>query len=230
MPFNERADEHTVVINDNYHKSMYAFHRRNNKREVIVGWFATTTAVGEYINDNSSLINDFYAGECANPVHLVVDTTLMGDKVNVKGFVNHKNLIGDAFHELKVEVDMTDAEATLIYHMINGQKKGEEFLQSTVQSSLPSAAKRVEQSTDRLLGAIDSLQQYVDDVVDNKAPANREVGIAISDALSACGASQLANANTPSVNARYQDLIMVSYLSTLAQSQALVAEKLNQII
>lgn len=123
---------------------------------------------------------------------------------------------------------MTDAEATLIYHMINGQS--ESFKESNVKAALPSAAKRVELSTDRLLNAIDSLQQYVDDVVENKAPANREVGIAISDALSACNSSQLANAQGPSINARYQDLIMVSYLSTLAQSQALVAEKLNQII
>lgn len=210
---------------------MYAFHRRNNKKEVIVGWYSTTTPVGEYINDNSSLINDFYAAECSSPIHLVVDTTLLTDKVNVRGFLNNKNFIGDAFHEIKVDIDMTDAEATLIYQMIHGQKKGEEFKDATVKATLPSAAKRVEQSiSEHLVQAIDNLQQYVDDVVDNKIPANRDIGIAIADALSAANPANLANPQVSSINARYQDLIMVSYLSTLAQSQALVAEKLNQII
>jgi hypothetical protein len=64
----------SVGINRDYFKLMYNFHRRINKKEKIVGWYTTTTAEGALINDNSSLIQDFYSSECENSVHLVVGT------------------------------------------------------------------------------------------------------------------------------------------------------------
>ena len=45
-----------------------------NPKETIVGWYATSMEGGAMIVDSSSLIHDFYASECEDPIHLVVDT------------------------------------------------------------------------------------------------------------------------------------------------------------
>jgi hypothetical protein len=79
VPHMEKKDELFVAINKDYHKTMYNFHRRINRKEKIVGWYTTTSAEGALINDNSSLIHDFYSQECDHPVHIVVDTTLAGN-------------------------------------------------------------------------------------------------------------------------------------------------------
>ena len=78
VPHQEKIDELYVAVNTEYHRSMYKFHNRIYRRDAIVGWYTTTTPSGAQIVDNSSLIHDFYRGECADPVHLVVDTTLSG--------------------------------------------------------------------------------------------------------------------------------------------------------
>ncbi len=210
---------------------MYSFHRRNNKKEVVVGWYATTSSDGAYLNNNSSVFNDFYANEHKiDPIHLVIDTTLLHDTVNVKGFMSRKNKIGDSFHDLTVDLQFTDSEATLVHHMIHGQEPGHEWESTTIKSTLPNAEERVNESIIKFQDLLDSLQQYVDDVVDGKVEGNREVGITIAEAINSFSHQALSTAQNQLINSRYNDLVMISYLSTLAQSQALVAEKLNQII
>ena len=44
--------------------------------------------------DNSSLIHDFYRGECPEPIHLVVDTTLAGDSLAIHAFVSQPMVVG----------------------------------------------------------------------------------------------------------------------------------------
>lgn len=85
MPFKESLEEHMFSINIDYHKAMYQSHRLNNRKEVVVGWFATSTNSGALVVDNSALIHEVYAAECGgqSPVHLVVDTTLASDHMQV---------------------------------------------------------------------------------------------------------------------------------------------------
>jgi proteasome lid subunit RPN8/RPN11 len=67
VPFTEKVEEAYVAIDQKYHTLMYAFHRRNNKKEKALGWYTSTTGQGQFIIDTSSLIQDFYSSECANP-------------------------------------------------------------------------------------------------------------------------------------------------------------------
>jgi hypothetical protein len=62
----------------------------------------------------------------AEPVHLVVDTTLADNKMAVRGFSRRLLNVGEhqlvsAFYEVGVKTTMTEVETTCIYHMINGQ-------------------------------------------------------------------------------------------------------------
>lgn len=61
-------------------KDMYELHRKVNPSEVIVGWWAT----GHEITDHSLLIHDYYSRVTSNPIHLTVDTTLHGGRMNIK--------------------------------------------------------------------------------------------------------------------------------------------------
>lgn len=237
VPFTEKTDELVVAVDQAYLKKMYSFHRRNNKREVIVGWYTTTTNQGQFINDNSSLINDIYTTECDNPVHLVVDTTLMGDSMDIRGFVNNAvtvsgEALASSFQEVKVEVAMTEGETSCLYHMIHGQVH-EKWTESAIVSTLPSNTSSVESAIAQLQTVLDSAQAYVDAVVEGnpKVTASREIGIALADTLNTF-AAQKASAHPAgtALKTRVQDLVMVSYLSTLAQTQALISEKLNEVL
>lgn len=123
---------------------MYAFHRRINKHEHIVGWYATTSG-GAYLTTTSYLIHDYYSSikECKNPVHIVVDTTLAGDNVDIRGFVSRpmKVGVGNLFDDIPVNLQFSDSEAACLHHMINCQGSSEwasSDIVATVKSTIHS--------------------------------------------------------------------------------------------
>lgn len=236
VPFTEKTDEHVVAVDQKYHKTMYSFHRRNNKKEVVVGWYTTTTSQGQFINDNSALINDVYLTECERPIHLVMDTTLLGSSMDIRGFINETvavdgEALASSFQEIKVDVGVTDGEATCLHSMINHQE-GEQWGHSQVFSAFPSGASNVEAAIVQLQQVLDSAQAYVDAVVEGnpKAPVSREIGIALADTLNSFAVQKSSANHSGALQTRLQDLVMVSYISTLAQTQALISEKLNEIL
>ena len=50
-----------------------------------------TTSDGTFVSDFTCLIQNFYGEECARPLHLVVDTSLVDSKISVKAFVTDPN-------------------------------------------------------------------------------------------------------------------------------------------
>lgn len=234
VPFVEKTDELYVAINTEYHNNMYSFHRKINKKEVIVGWYSTTLANGVAVNDNSSLINEFYSSECGEPIHLVVDTTLAGDNINVKAFISRPLTIGNKpianmFHEVKVDMCMSDSELTCLYHMIKGQNVKNEWKSSQVTSTVSSQKDMVRLSIEKLYETLLQVQSYVDDVCSGKSKPVASIGSCISDILSSLG-----SVNTDDMHAmihdKKQDLLMVNYINTLVQTQLKISEKLNTIL
>lgn len=93
VPHAERGDE--VAIGKDFNRQMLSLclsHIGASKHESVVGWYGTALPEGGNedmeaeveegeksfvtITDTSSLIHDFYAGECEDPIHLVVDTSM----------------------------------------------------------------------------------------------------------------------------------------------------------
>jgi len=213
---------------------MYSFHRRNNKNEVIVGWYTTSTIHGQFITDNTSLMYDFYSKECNNPVHICVDTSLLSDNLITRGFVSDPLIVGgeiiaNKFQEVQVDIVMNEAESTCLYHMIHNQE-GESWSDSAIISSLPSSTISVEQSIIGLKKTLDSIQVYVDDVVDGKVSPSRDIGIAIADSLNTFTGPKNQSTVQQSLQTKVQDLLMISYLTTLTQTQTIISEKLNEIL
>ena len=232
VPHQEKTDELYVAINTEYHRSMYNFHNRIYRREQIVGWYTTSTPDGALIIDNSTPIHEFYCGECNDPIHLVVDTTLAGENLGIRAFVMKMMVVGvttlaNMFQEVKVEIAMSDAEISCLHHMIHGQK--ESWNNSIILSDLGDERQALAESIEKLSSVVDKISAYVDNVVDGKEMPLPELGIAIADALESV---QLVRADDfhSIFKERTQDLVMVSYLSTLTQTQLYIAEKISSVL
>src|SRR5210317_1570431 len=118
---------------------MLALHLRANRKEVVVGWYASA-AVGEdgtdapdVIADTSSLIHEFYAGETdeGDPIHLVVDTRLKEDSISVRAFRSTPVMVqgeplANLFHELSLKMESTEPEAISLHQMVMDDSGKEE--------------------------------------------------------------------------------------------------------
>jgi hypothetical protein len=79
---------------------------------------------------------------------------------------------------------------------------------------------------------LDNAQTYVDAVVEGnaKVPVSRDIGIALADTLNSFAAQRASSQSQAALQTRMQDLLMVSYMNSLSQTQILIAEKLNEIL
>jgi len=237
VPHAEKTDEF-VKLSVDYHKTMYTFHRRINKKEEIVGWFTTRIGEEALINDNSSVIHEFYSHECVDPIHLVVDTTLTGDNMGIKAFTSQLITIGDQsignmFREIKVQLVLSDAEITCLSQMIHNQEPLNPNRKQTsaveIVSTITTESDSLQSSLKRLLSIIDVILQYNNEVLSGQRVGNPEIGIQLLDminALQIIKPDEFQNI----LNNKMQDLLMVSYLSSLIKTQLNAAERLLQIL
>jgi len=232
VPHAERGDE--VAIGKDFNKTMLSLHLRTNRKETVVGWYASAASAGEgvapdLIPDTSSLIHEFYAGESdeGDPIHLVVDTQLIQNKISVRAYKNTPVVIqgdhlGNLFQELQLSLKSTESETICLNEMI-GESKETSNGKSGADDSSPDALKV---SMEKLYALLDSTLSYVDSVVDGKVDADADIGRSIADTLATVPRLR------PEVFDRLfhdslQDLLMVTYLSNITRTQLTIAEKLN---
>ncbi len=235
VPFTEKENQMYVTINTEYHSRIYACHKKINKKEIILGWFSTTTPDNRLVVDNCSLINEYYSGECQDPIHLVVDTNLTSSNINIKGFTSKQLIIdnipvANMFHEIKVEVVMTDAELTCFYHMIKGQDSEIKLKdEPKIVSSFSDAKLKQKNAISKLLQVLDNVQGYVDNVVTGKSLPITAIGIQLNDVLSSLHSLKREDIELI-LSEKKQDLLMISYLVSLVQTQINISEKLTSIL
>ena len=244
VPHAERGDE--VAIGKDFNKTMLNLHLRTNRKEVVVGWYATAAGAASssssssdnnnnndgdttpLIADTSSLIHDFYSGETeeGDPVHLVVDTRLQTDQLSIRAYkslpivLQGGEPVGNLFHELSLQLRSSEAEAICMNEMIMADDD------AAASGGKPSDADALQVSMEKLYELLETALQYVDQVVDGKIPPDAEAGKQIADTL----------ATLPRIRPEVfdklfhdslQDLLMVTYLSNITRTQSTIAEKLN---
>lgn len=229
VPHAERGDE--VAIGKDFNKQMLALHLRANKKETVVGWYASAAVDNEssegspdLIADTSSLIHEFYAGEAeeGDPIHLVVDTRLKDDSVSVRAFRSTPVMVqgeplANLFHELSLTMESTEPEAICLHKMVSDDSNKSEDATS-VEPLLVSMEK--------LYNLLETASNYVDSVVEGKVAPDAEMGRQVADTLATVPRIR------PEVfdklfNDSLQDLLMVTYLSNITRTQLTIAEKLN---
>lgn len=118
VPHLENGDE--VAVGKDFHTQMYELHQRVNESEVVVGWYATTLdalAVGApLVDEHSCLIHEFYGSVAEMPVHLVVDTSLRTDQLQISAFVSTpleaaESALVNQFKQIPVTQKVSEPEA-----------------------------------------------------------------------------------------------------------------------
>jgi len=231
VPHAERGDE--VAIGKDFNKQMLALHLRANRKETVVGWYASA-ALGDGDNEGapdliantSSLIHEFYAEESdeGDPVHLVVDTRLIEDAITARVYrstpvVVQGEPMANMFHELRLTLKNSEPETLALHRMVadsKGKKDSEELVEQ----------EPLLVSMEKLFNLLETASDYVDAVIDGKISPDAEVGRKVADTLATVPRIR------PEVfdklfNDSLQDLLMVTYLSNITQTQLSIAEKLN---
>ena len=229
VPHAERGDE--VAIGKDFNRQMLALHLRANKRETVVGWYATAlpdeTDEGKFkfIADTSSLIHEFYASECEDdPIHLVVDTSLVNDAMELRAYksssITVKNdALANIFNEIRLSVKSSESEKICINKMIAGNSPAG-------ASATQDENEALKLSMEKLLEMLETASTYVDSVLSNKVTPDETIGRDIFESLNSIPRIR-PEVFDKMFNDSLQDLLMVTYLSNVTKTQLSIAEKLN---
>ncbi len=255
VPHAERGDE--VAIGKDFNRQMLALHLRANHNETVVGWYATAFPVktnddedeeqisgmspdSNCIADTSSLIHEFYAGECEDtimdsPVHLVVDTSLVEDTIALKAYVSSAVMLdgeplANLFHELKLVLKSSESERIVLDEMIKNLGSGgdgeQQALEEKKDATEDGSGLGLRCSMEKLLSMLETASEYIGKVVDGEVEADDAIGRQIADTLS-CVPRIRPEMFDKMFNDSLQDLLMVTYLSNITRTQLSISEKLN---
>ncbi|MEE6491587.1 hypothetical protein FKM82_016274, partial [Ascaphus truei] len=158
VPHNESEDE--VAVDMEFAKNMYELHKKVTSSEQILGWYAT----GHDITEHSVLIHEYYSREANNPIHLTVDTSLQGGRMNIKAYICTPmgvpgKTMGVMFTPLTVQYIYYDPE-----------RIGVDLITKTCFNtnrtiSLTSDLQLVGSSATRLQDSLSTVLQYAEDVL-----------------------------------------------------------------
>lgn len=226
VPHKEHADQ--VEAELSYASDLYELNRRVNSNESIVGWWAT----GNEVTNHSSVIHEYYARECDNPIHLTLDTSLQGSRMGLKAYICvplgvPEGKQGCMFTPINVEVTCYDPEVV-----------GLNLAQKTIGLNKTASLKRqvhpmqdlvqVSEASTKLLTLLEQILVYVEDVLAGKQQPDNAVGRSILDLV-----YSVPNMTTEQFaqmfNSNVKDLLMVVTLSQLIKTQLQLNEKLTML-
>ncbi|CAL8461835.1 g1366 [Coccomyxa elongata] len=214
VPHNESNDQVSVDIT--HHRTLYDLHHKVNAKEQIVGWYATGSAV----TGPDALIQDFYASECTNAVHLTVDTAMESGELTIAAYVARKVSLGDRLLARKfqrVEVEVKTAEVESI---------GVPLLKKDVVEKLPTDLDGLQTTIKRLHDSLEQAHAYVDDVVTGKRQADITLGRYLADTMTGIphlGAEEFETMLSDTA----QDSLLIMYLSNLVRAHLALTDRLG---
>ncbi|XP_008263864.1 eukaryotic translation initiation factor 3 subunit F [Oryctolagus cuniculus] len=218
VPHNESEDE--VAVDMEFAKNMYELHKKVSPNELILGWYAT----GHDITEHSVLIHEYYSREAPNPIHLTVDTSLQNGRMSIKAYVSTSmgvpgRTMGVMFTPLTVKYAYYDTE-----------RIGVDLIMKTCFSpnrviGLSSDLQQVGGASARIQDALSTVLQYAEDVLSGKVSADNTVGRFLMSLVNQVPKIVPDDFETM-LNSNINDLLMVTYLANLTQSQIALNEKL----
>uniref|UniRef100_A0A8C5STW1 Eukaryotic translation initiation factor 3 subunit F n=1 Tax=Laticauda laticaudata TaxID=8630 RepID=A0A8C5STW1_LATLA len=218
VPHNESEDE--VAVDMEFAKNMYELHKKVSPSEIILGWYAT----GHDITEHSVLIHEYYSREAHNPIHLTVDTSLQNGRMSIKAYVSTTmgvpgKTMGVMFTPLTVKYAYYDTE-----------RIGVDLVMKTCFSpnrviNLSSDLQQVGTASAQIQDTLSTVLQYAEDVLSGKVAADNTVGRFLMDLVNQVPKISPEDFETM-LNSNINDLLMVTYLANLTQSQIALNEKI----
>jgi translation initiation factor 3 subunit F len=218
VPHNISAEDGTVSIEMHLADVMYKLNKQVHPAEVIVGWWTT----GFEVTSIAVPINDYYARQCQNPIHLLVDTTLRGGKMNIKAFVQvdigvPEGSQGAMFSPVPVEIVQYQPEAVAMQTLMKTRVPGK----TEILNELP----QVTESIGELADLLNVVLAYVEDVLADRVAPDNTIGrhlLKLTQAVPKMSDTQLDEF----LNANIKDLLMCMYMTQLTRVQVQLNEKL----
>ena len=206
---------------------------------------AAATPSGDYIDQFTLVVQDFFA-EAASPVrpiHLLIDLSLKSSHIHVMAYqpVLVRNIIAQ-FDRLKLSIVESTEERVAIDAMAQAALLSDHALpqlSATLSNKLGECRElapdlqSLESSLSKLKGLVLTAKKFVDNVLSGAVAGTEVQGRAIADALSSLPSidvTQLAGQGTPggaALDTSMKDLLLVTYLTQLAQVQLKISEKLS---
>ncbi|XP_039215962.1 eukaryotic translation initiation factor 3 subunit F [Crotalus tigris] len=218
VPHNESEDE--VAVDMEFAKNMYELHKKVSPSEIILGWYAT----GHDITEHSVLIHEYYSREAHNPIHLTVDTSLQNGRMSIKAYISTTmgvpgKTMGVMFTPLTVKSSYYDTE-----------RIGVDLVMKTCFSpnrviNLSSDLQQVGIASVQIQDTLSTVLQYAEDVLSGKVTADNTVGRFLMDLVNQVPKISPEDFETM-LNSNINDLLMVTYLANLTQSQIALNEKI----
>ncbi|THC92219.1 hypothetical protein EYZ11_008312 [Aspergillus tanneri] len=166
-----------VEVDMEYQKQMLALHLKANPKEVLVGWYATSSE----LNTFSALIQNFYSGQgdgtWPHPaVHLTVSTEA-GKDIETRAYISapvgvtaERAADSAAFIPVPYEIRYGEAERSGL-EAVSAARDTEERT-----TNIFTDIEALERAIEEVLSMIDRVSRYVESVIDEEAPASTALG------------------------------------------------------
>ena len=166
-----------VEVDMEYQKQMLALHLKANPKEVLVGWYATSSE----LNTFSALIQNFYSGQgdgtWPHPaVHLTVSTE-PGKDIETRAYISapvgvtaERAADSAAFIPVPYEIRYGETEKSGL-EAVAAARDAEERA-----TNLFTDIEALERAIEEVLGMIDRVSRYVESVIDEETPASTALG------------------------------------------------------
>lgn len=230
VPHEETEDE--AVIGMDYNKTMYQLHRKANPREVLLGWYATSSE----LNNLSALIHDFYSradGTYPYPaIHMTVQTGDALSDIDVRTYISSPIGIGNSeqnpgnclFVPVANEIRYNEAEK----HALDSIDQAKESEDRTFD--LTSDLSTLEDSIQEVLEMLERVSAYVGQIVDGQeSEASDAMGKYLMKSLSLVPSVSPENLEKM-FNSHLQDVLMVVYLANTIKTQLQLTSKLTPLV
>jgi translation initiation factor 3 subunit F len=215
-----------VEVDMEYQKAMLALHLRANPKEVLVGWYATSSE----LNTFSALIQNHYSsqGEGTFPypaVHVTVSSQ-PGKDVEVRTYISspvgvspERAADSAAFIPVPYAINYSEADRAGVDAIQNA--KDSETRTGTTLTDI----ENLEQSLEDTLGMLDRVAKYVENVIEEEEEPSTALGQFLLNTLALAPKVDPADIERD-FNNHIQDVLTVSYLANMVRTQMDLSNRL----
>lgn len=215
-----------VEVDMEYQKNMLNLHLRANPKEILVGWYATSSE----LNTFSALIQNHYGsqGEGTFPypaVHMTVSSQ-PGKDIEVRTYIS--SAVGVTPERAADSAAFIPVPYTIAYS--DADRSGLDVIQSAKDSegratTILTDIEQLEQNIEDTLGMLDRVAKYVENVIEEETEPSTALGQYLLNALALAPKVEAADVERD-FNNHIQDVLTVSYLANTIRTQMDLSNRL----
>ncbi|ODQ80125.1 hypothetical protein BABINDRAFT_161112 [Babjeviella inositovora NRRL Y-12698] len=232
VPHYEPEDKDEISIESDHQKLEFQLYKKAHQKNVVLGWFSTTTDAQNDISSTTGLIHDFYnkvslengSGALAPGIHITLN--LAAGVPQLTAYT--ASTIGKA-RPGNSNYYFTPVPCEIVYSASDAQALSWIALAADQDVALPSGdveVAHVNANAKQLEALVDSYLAYVSKVVSGEIQGDDKLGRALLKELS--GSSGLDSAVlAQKFDAHVDDLLMVEHLCGVVKQQLDLSVKLS---